>query len=421
MLSRSALASRNAALLRAQARRNARLLGRRLNSTAPPPGGQSANVNHSTGGGMVPSLIAGALGGGTVLVGVYGYYHWSGAAQVVQSAKSMRDSALQARDQALEKVPSTSEALDYLRKTAQAYAVFIPGGKQYVDTTFDTLEEARQTHGQEVDQIVKGTYDEIKKVVDAGSADFDTAQKVAGILAKRGKELAKVAQKASGDLLDKYPGAKDKLGAAYSQLESFAKGRGEEGKKALQEVRQQLGEMFQKGGASTDEVIAKAKEVLSSKQADLKGAGDKAWQAGMDQAKPYLDKVPELRKALEQNKDALAAAVSGGSADVWDRVKKVAEAGKKDQGKAVEEFKQWAKEKGEEAKQGGEEGWDKLEDLIKQIPGGQTKYTEAFKKKAPEAQKVAEEALNDIINVLKEKGKKIEELGKETKDEAQKK
>ncbi|KZO94291.1 hypothetical protein CALVIDRAFT_484378, partial [Calocera viscosa TUFC12733] len=360
----------------------------------------------------------------------YAYYHWSGAANVIATAKRLRDGAVQAKDKAFEKVPSTNEALNYLRQTARAYAVLIPGGTVYVDTTFDNLEEARRTHGQEVDGIVKAAYEEIKRIVDAGGADFDTAQKVARVLSRRGKELAEVAKKASGDLLDKYPGARDKLGAAYAQLETFAKGQGEEGRKMMDEVRGQLGEMFRKGGASSDEVLNKAKEVLSSTQADLKGAGEKAWQAGLDRAKPYLDKVPELRKTLEGNRDALAAAVSGGSGEVWDRVKKVAEAGKKDQGKALEEFKDWAKEKGEQAKQGGEETWDKLEDLIKQLPGGQSvlaaspdlqKYTEAFKKKAPEAQKVAQEALDGIINVLKEKGKKLEQLGKETKDEAQKK
>jgi len=96
----------------------------------------------------------------------------------------------------------------------------------------------------------------------------------------------------------------------------------------------------------------------------------------------------------------------------------------------MEDFKGWVKEKTDQAQQGGEETWDKLEDLIKQIPGGQMvlaaspdlqKYTDALKNKAPEVQKVAEEAINDIINVLKQKGAKLEELGKETKDDVQKK
>jgi len=430
MLSRSALAARNAALLRAQARRNALSLrkGVRYNSTQP-PSGQSASVNTSGGSGATSNFLSALLGGGVVLGGVYAYYHWSGAAQVVNTAKSLRDGAMQAKDKALEKVPSTSEALTYLRQTAKAYAMFIPGGTAYVDQTFDSLEEARKTHGQEVDEIVKGAYTEIRGVVDKGSADFETAQKVAGILAKRGKDLTEVAKKASGDLLDKYPGAKDKLGQAYGQLEKFANSRGEEGKKMMDDVKKQLSEMFQKGGASTDDVVNKAKEMLSSKQKDLQGAGEQAWKKGMDSAKPYLDKVPDLRKTLEENRDAFAGLVSGGSTEIWDRVKKVANASKKDQQKAVEEFKSWAKEKADQAQQGGEETWDKLEDLIKQLPGGQAvlaaspelqKYTDALKKKAPEAQKLAEETLNDIMNVLKEKSQKIEQLGKETKDEAKK-
>ncbi|EJT99689.1 hypothetical protein DACRYDRAFT_23741 [Dacryopinax primogenitus] len=396
--------------------RNPHILPRRFNSTQPRQGSA-----------FVSNFLSAILGGGVVLGGIYGYYHWSGAAKFVQGAQKFRDSAVQARDKALKNVPSTSQAIAYLRQTAHAYTLLIPGGKKYVDETFDNLEEASRKHGPEVDGIIGRAYAELRKVVDEGEADLETARKVAGVLARRGKELAELTRKAGGDFLDKYPGAEEGLGKAYAEMERFAFQRGEEGKKAMEDVRKQLGEMLSKGGASTDEVVSKAKEMLSRRQQDLRGVGEKVWKEGMDRAKPYLDKLPELRKTLDEHRGTFVGAVSGKSGEVWDRLRQAAEG--KDKKKTVQEFKDWVNEKEEEATEAGEETWDKLEETIKLLPGGQValestpelqKYTDALKQKAPEAKKVAEEAWSEILAVLKEKGKKIKQLGKEGKEEVKK-
>jgi uncharacterized protein YicC (UPF0701 family) len=53
-------------------------------------------------------------------------------------------------------------ALGFLRSTAKSYAGAIPGAAGGIDFAFDRLEEAAETHGEEVKQIIHDTYSEVQ-------------------------------------------------------------------------------------------------------------------------------------------------------------------------------------------------------------------------------------------------------------------
>ena len=46
-----------------------------------------------------------------------------------------------------ERTPEPNEAIDMLRKTAESYATFIPGGRGAVDKAFEDLDTIREKHG----------------------------------------------------------------------------------------------------------------------------------------------------------------------------------------------------------------------------------------------------------------------------------
>jgi hypothetical protein len=86
------------------------------------------------------------------------------------------------------------------------YAAFIPGAKGYVNTAFNDLDSIRSKHGDEVDAIVKKTYDEIKKVSKDKGASTETAFKVWEIIQTRMKEIGDIAGDSMQDIMENHPG-----------------------------------------------------------------------------------------------------------------------------------------------------------------------------------------------------------------------
>lgn len=70
-----------------------------------------------------------------------------------------------AKDQFVEKTPSPNEALNYLRGISKTYVTVIPGAGQYVDKTFDQLDELSRTHGSEVNEILSKATNELRDTI----------------------------------------------------------------------------------------------------------------------------------------------------------------------------------------------------------------------------------------------------------------
>ena len=247
------------ALLRADvaARRVAgRRITQRLQSTA--SGSQPGSAGSY--------VAAGIAGGGIVILGGkrpryiarvttssrgahtgYAWYHFSGAKTAVNTARQAHEYYQETKRTIAEKAPKNpNEVIQFLRHTAKSYAGFVPGASKYVDSTFDTLDELHETHGEEVDKILRQGYDEIRQILkdEKSGADVQTGMKVMEVLRKSSSQLEEVGKRAGQDAFQKlgqrYPELKEKLGGGYEELRKAAEKNGPEAKRILDETTSQV-------------------------------------------------------------------------------------------------------------------------------------------------------------------------------------
>lgn len=190
-------------------------------------------------------MAAGVAGGLSVILAGYGYYHFSGLKSSVQTAIKTSDQVTSYLDATRASILKTahsasdtlkkdpSEVLKSLRNIAKSYAGFVPGASGMVDSVFNELDELHDQHGEKMDEVLGKARDELVGIVKQGDVDVGTAQKVFDVLKNTVQELQSIGIAVGGQLLDKYPGVKEKLGGSYNQMMELAESRGEEGKKVL--------------------------------------------------------------------------------------------------------------------------------------------------------------------------------------------
>lgn len=189
-------------------------------------------------------MLAGVAGGATVFLAGYTYYHFSGVKSAVQMTVQATDQLKTYRDQVMESARATTQkikqdpsaVLQHMRSLVKSYAGFIPGLSGSVDTVFDELDQLHEQHGEKMDEILAKAKDELVDTVQNGNTDWTTAQKVYDVLQKTLTQLQGLGLTVGSQLLDKYPGVKEKLGDSYSQLTQLAESKGDDGKKIMKET-----------------------------------------------------------------------------------------------------------------------------------------------------------------------------------------
>lgn len=352
-------------------------------------------------------MIGGIAGGALVFLGGYGWYHFSGAKTFVNTAhqtKSYFDKAFQKTKEA---APEPNQALQWLRDTTLSYAALIPGAKTYVNKAFDDLDKVQEKHGSEVDSIVKDAYNELKDASKDG-ASMQTVASAWEVLQKAMSRIASLAGDAADDILQNHPDLKEKVGGSLTELKKMGKEYGPEAQKKVDETWNQVQDII-KGGIGFG-TVDKIRQLVQERSEDLKKFGDQAWQKGMEQAKPFLDKQPELKKMVEENKDKL---LKGDLGQLWKQVQEATKSGNTD------DLQKFVKD--QVSKAGGKAGGS-FDSLLSMIPGGSEimpklqQLQELSQKHGKDAERLMKEAMDDIQKVLKEKteeGRKIAEKAKE--------
>ncbi|KAI0728220.1 hypothetical protein C8Q72DRAFT_885546 [Fomitopsis betulina] len=415
-----------------------RVAGRRIiqrcqstGSGSPPP---SSATSH---------IAAGVAGGGVVILGVYAWYHFSGAKIAVNTARQAHDYYQATKRSISEKAPKNpNEVIQFLRSTAKSYSSFVPGLSKYVDSTFDSLDELHETHGEEVDKILRQGYDEIWEILkdEKSGADVQTGMKVMEILRRSSGQLEEVGKRVGQDVFHKlgeqYPELKEKLGGGYEELKRAAEKNGPEAKRIFDETTSQITQIFS-SGFSLDK-LNEAQQLIQSKASEVSkatsGASQEAWNKALKEASPYLDKLPDIRKLLEDNASAfIAAGLSKGGAaqEVLGRLKDAAQGdGAMNKEKELKDFVQRkVEEVGQRGEGGLEGGWHALHGWIRSMPGGE----EALKKvpdvdvgvlaqiaqnRGDEAKKLMGETYEDVLKVLNEKAEKAKKIAGKAKEES---
>ncbi|THH32506.1 hypothetical protein EUX98_g1698 [Antrodiella citrinella] len=404
----------------------------------------------STGGpsSMATHVAAGVAGGTVVILGAYGYYHFSGAKKAIDAAKATKTYLEQTTQAIKEKAPKNpNEAVAFLRSVAKSYLGVVPGASAYVDTTFDSLEELQETHGEEANKILTETYNEVQAIVKdtkGKGADLETAKRLWEVLGKSVMELQGLSKKAGVDafskLEEKHPQVAKTLGSGYRNLKELADKSGPEAKKVFEDTTQQLKGMFSKG--FSPDVLNEARDLVQSKSTQIREAAQqtsqKAWDASLRRSSSYLEKLPEIKQLLSDHAPKFVAAGISSSDDtneVFDKVKEVAEEKNESKRKErIKELKTFIQHKVEDLEEHGrgsvERGWESLQEWVKVVPGGSEAienapdmkvFVQLSQQKSEEAKQLAKETYDDVLKVLEEKAKKARGLVDETKEEAKEK
>ena len=391
----------------------------RLNGRLIAPKGSRlyANAAPQSNSGLSHAITGGAIGGGVVFALGYGYYHFSGAKTLVQTAKSISSNFKTAGKRLKDSSPEPNEALDYLRKTASSYAAFIPGAKAYVDSAFDDLDAIRHKHGKEVDDIVREAYNELKAIPSEKGLTLEGAQQAWDIIQKHMSKLGHLASDAATDILNNHPELKEKVGGNIDQLKQMGEKYGPEAKKQVDQTWQQIQDIV-KGGVSA-ESANKIRQVVQEKIEFVKKMGDEAWKKGMEQANPYLEKNPKVKELVEKNAESLK---QGNVSQLWTMVKEAASSGN------TEDLEKYIKSTAEKAKQRGSQfaggmGGGSLQEYFKQIPGADQvlprieQLQGIAKKHGKEAEQLAKEAWEEVGQVLSRKIGEAEKLAEKARKE----
>lgn len=352
--------------------------------------------------------MGGLAGGAVALFGGYLWYYFSGAKSVVNTVHTTKSYVDTAFKKTAEKVPEPNQAVQWLRDTVTTYTKMIPGASVYVDSAFDDLDKVREKHGDEVDKIIRDTYGELKDVTKAGFS-VEAFSKGWDVIQNCFKRISALAADAAEDILDNHPQLKDKVGGNIGQLKQMGKDYGPEAKAKVDETWQQVQDIL-KGGIGVG-TVAKLQTLIQEKTQEVKKYGDAAWKKGVEQAKPLLDKQPELKEFIEKNKDKL---LQGDLGQLWQKLQEAAKSGNADD---VEKF---VKEQVDSLskKAGGGGG---IEQFLQIIPGGSEiapklqQLQELSQKHGQEAEKLVKSAIEDIKKVLQQK---VEE-GQKLKDKVE--
>lgn len=246
----------------------------------------------------------------------------------------------------------------------------IPGASGYVDSTFDALDELHDSHGEEIDKVLQETYDEIsgvlKEVQGKGLQNVDAATtgKLVSILGKRVAQLNGLAKKVGGDAFSKfegaYPQAAQTIGSSYGQLKALAERGGPEARKLVEKSIKEAQDILTDSKGAPD-ALNRARKLIQEKDQQLM---EMVWDTAMEEA----NKNPELKKLLEENKDAFTKNGSslGTLNEVIERVKQAVKDGA-DKNK-VKDLREFLQSRAEEAQS---KGWEGLQSWFKSVPGGE--------------------------------------------------
>lgn len=342
----------------------------------------------------------------------YLWYRQSGARDIVVASKTTKDYMKSAGKTIKDSTPEPNEALNWLRSTAKSYAMFIPGVSGYIDSAFDDLDAIRAKHGQEVDDIVREAYTELQGLARNEQFSLLTAQKAWNIIVKHLGRIGDLAGDAMEQIMDNHPQLKEKVGGNIDKLKEYSQNYGPEAKKEVDRTWEQVSDVVKTGMSA--ENVKKIQNIIQEKVEKLQQLGEEAWKKGMEQAKPYLDKNPEVKKLVEENAEALK---SGNVQKLYQKIKKAVESG--DTG----DIELYVKRVAGQAKDSGFGG---LEQYLNKVPGGDQimpklgQIGEVAQKHGDEAQKLLRDTVSEISEVLKKRGSEAEELTNKAKESAKK-
>ncbi|KAJ0118238.1 hypothetical protein J7T55_009021 [Diaporthe amygdali] len=384
----------------------------RLQSTT---ASSSGSGNAQAGTSPFAAGVAGGLTAGGLLYGAY-YFSPTGkiARSVNKATKETNKKYNEVAQKLQENTPDADQTVNYIKDFCYSYVTWIPGGRQYVDTAFNDLEKVRKNNKEDADRILNDAYKHFQEISKAGLS-MESLRRVYEALADLSVKLADLSTDALGDILDNHPQLKDKFGGSIDQLKQMGDQYGPEAKKQVNQTWREIRDVV--AGGFTASNLDKARKLIEDKVQQVQKLGDEAWKKGLEQAKPYLDKNPQVKELVEKNQDALK---KGNAKELFERAKNAVESGKTgDLEGYVNQAVEKAKSKGSQVA-----GGTGLEQYIGQIPNGSEilsklqQLKEVAEKHTEESEKLVKETTEELKKVLENKSEKAEGILKKAKEES---
>lgn len=360
--------------------------------------------------GSIGVSFVGGMAGAALFYGIYSFTPAGRTASKLNKAVKEADKKYQEAAKMLQaNTPSPSQAVDSIKQFAYSYVSWIPGGRGYVDAAFRDWETVRKEHGKEADKIVNDAYKQFQEI-SKSSLSLDTAARAFDVLADLAKKIANLTGDALADVVDNHPQLKEKLGGNIDQLKQMGEQYGPEAKKQVDETWRQVKDIFAGGFSASS--LAKARELLDEKVQQVQKLGDEAWKRGLEEAKPLLDKSPQVKELLEKNADALK---KGRMDEVLSKVRDAVKSGN------VGDLESYI----QQATQATQKGGGGLETYLDKIPQGSEilgkleDLGRVAEEHREEGEKLFKETVGEIQRVLEDKGKRaraILESGKKDLD-----
>ncbi|KAJ4290030.1 hypothetical protein N0V88_006832 [Collariella sp. IMI 366227] len=378
---------------------------------------RQARFQSTTSAGSGSSHFVSGVTGGVVGAGLlYGIYQMTPAGKMTRkvnaTAKEADKKYQEVAAKIKEKTPTTDEAINKIKEFCYSYVAWVPGGRQYVDTAFNDLDAIREEHGDEVDKIVSETYREFQDVAKSGLS-LESASKAYDALANLAKKIANLTGSAADQILERHPKLNDKVGEPIRQLKQMGAQYGPDAKKLVDETWSQVNDVMASGFSV--ESADKVRKIVEERTQQIRKIGDDLWNKGLEQAKPYLDKNPQLKDLVEGNSDILK---QGNVSDILKQLKSLGEGGDMKKVETyIKEAVEKAKSKGSKAVGGagsfgalGQFLGSSSEDAGRKIQDNIGVLSEVGKQ-------LLEETKEDLKKLLEEKAKKAQKIVDKAKKE----
>ena len=332
----------------------------------------------------------------------------SGAKTLVQTARQTEQTFKSYAQSFQASTPDfePNQAIEWLRSTAKSYAGLIPGASGYIDSAFNDIDAVRQKHGKEVDTIIKEAYSELKDISTKQGMTIDSASKSWEVLQKYLGKISALAGDAGKEVLDNHPALKEKVGGNVDHLKQMGDKYGPEAKKQVEETMNQIKDIM-KQGMSADS-ISNVQSLVQDKVQQVQKLGEKLWDRGMEKAKPLLDKSPQVKQVVEENREALKK--SGNVQQLYEKIKEAVNSG------STEKLQQYVNKVRQGSSGGG------LQDYLNMIPGGSeilpklSQLQKLAQDHGEDAEKIAKDTIREIEEVLKKKLGEAQDLAKKAKE-----
>lgn len=379
---------------------------------------QSSTASTAAGAGGGSHLVSGLAGGVAAATVLYGVYYFSPSGRmsrtINKTAKEANKKYQEAAKVLQQSTPNPDETIDKIKQFCYSYVAWVPGGRYYVDAVFKDIDKVRENHRDEADKIMNDAYKQFQKLSKSGLS-LETASKAAEVLADLSKKVGSLASEAVEDVADNHPQMKQKYQKGINQLKQMGEQYGPDAKKQIEETVKQVQDLMKDGLNASS--LEKAQKMIQEKVEQVKKNGDEAWQKGLEQAKPFLDKSPKLKELLESNASELK---QGNTQELFQKLKDATKSGETGGfedyvGQALKK----AKSKGSKLSEDFDFG-----QAFEIIPNGGEfltkfkQFVEVAEKHTDESEQLLRETVHDIQHVFEEKFQKAQEIMQEAKKEA---